>query len=54
MFSTKKYKKTILVVDDAEENLMVLDELLVNDYNVISVQGGREALEVLKFQKPQT
>lgn len=52
MVSAIKIKKTILVVDDAEENLMILDELLKNEYKVICVQSGREAVEILKFQVP--
>lgn len=52
MVSAIRDKKTILVVDDAQENLMILDELLKNEYKVICVQSGRESLEILKFQMP--
>jgi putative two-component system response regulator len=38
---------TVLVVDDIEANVMILEEILKDDYNVITAGNGREALEIL-------
>ena len=38
----------VLAVDDVETNLMILEEIMKNDYNVISAHDGVEALEILK------
>jgi len=38
---------TVLVVDDVETNVMILEEILKNDYNVITACNGKQALEML-------
>ncbi|MDR2617242.1 MAG: response regulator [Treponema sp.] len=39
---------TVLVVDDVDINVMVLEEILKADYNIITANNGKEALEALK------
>ncbi|MCL2044311.1 MAG: response regulator [Treponema sp.] len=39
---------TILVVDDMEINVMMLEEILKDDYNVITANNGKEALDKLR------
>ncbi|MCL2721532.1 MAG: response regulator [Treponema sp.] len=39
---------TVLVVDDLDTNIMILEEILKDDYNVISASNGKEALEKLR------
>jgi putative two-component system response regulator len=41
-------KPVVLVVDDVEANVMILEEILKDDYNVITAFNGMEALEKLK------
>jgi putative two-component system response regulator len=41
-------KPVVLVVDDVEANVMILEEILSNDYDVITAFNGMEALEKLK------
>jgi len=41
-------KPIVLVVDDIEANVMILEEILKDDYNVITAYNGMEALEKLK------
>ena len=38
---------TVLVVDDIDVNIMILKEILKDDYNVLSANNGREALKLL-------
>ncbi|MDR0623305.1 MAG: response regulator [Treponema sp.] len=38
---------TVLVVDDVEMNVMILEEILKDSYNVITAGNGKQALEVL-------
>ena len=38
---------TVLVVDDIDVNIMILEEILHDDYNIISASNGREALDKL-------
>lgn len=40
--------RTVLLVDDEPENLFVLEALLDEDWDVITADGGDEALEVLE------
>jgi len=40
-------KTTVLVVDDVDTNVMILEEILKDDYHVITAFNGREALELL-------
>jgi putative two-component system response regulator len=39
--------QTVLVVDDVDVNVMILEEILKDDYNVITAFNGKEALEKL-------
>jgi len=39
---------SVLVVDDVDTNVMILEEILKDDYNVITAFNGREALEKLR------
>ena len=38
---------TVLVVDDVDMNVMILEEILKDDYQVLTASNGREALEML-------
>ena len=42
---------TVLTVDDSDINLMVLEEILKGDYNVLSANNGKEALNLLRKAK---
>lgn len=51
--STEENKKTILVVDDAKENLFILTNILKNDgYDVRPAINGLSALEFVKMELP--
>jgi len=39
---------TVLVVDDVYTNVVILEEILKDDYNIISAFNGKEALEKLR------
>jgi len=39
---------TVLVVDDVDVNVMILEEILTNDYNIITANNGKQALEELR------
>jgi putative two-component system response regulator len=41
-------KPVVLVVDDVETNVMILEEILKDDYDVITAYNGKEALDKLK------
>jgi len=41
-------KPAVLVVDDIEANVMILEEILKDDYDVITAYNGMEALDKLK------
>jgi len=43
---------TVLVVDDVDMNVMILREILKDDYNIITANNGREALEKLRNADP--
>ncbi len=43
---------TILVVDDAPENIQVLQEILKEDYKVKAATSGEKALELIKKDQP--
>ncbi|WP_310602730.1 response regulator [Anaerosporobacter sp.] len=45
-------KKTILIVDDDRVNLYMAETILKNDYRVIMLISGEQALTFLKKQKP--
>jgi putative two-component system response regulator len=38
---------TVLVVDDMKINVEILEEILKDDYNIITANNGRQALEIL-------
>jgi len=38
---------TVLVVDDIETNVEILEEILKDDYNIITANNGKQALELL-------
>jgi putative two-component system response regulator len=38
---------TVLVVDDVEMNVVILEEILKDEYNILTANNGKEALEVL-------
>lgn len=42
----------ILVVDDNETNVMILEELLGDDYGIVTATDGAEAVEAYKQHKP--
>ncbi len=42
---------TLLIVDDTKENLSILLELLGEEYDVIPVTNGKEALDIVKEEK---
>jgi len=45
-------KQTVLVVDDVEANAMILEEILKDDYNIITASNGKEALKKLDVTDP--
>ena len=38
----------VLVVDDVDVNVMILEEILQDDYHVLTANNGKEALEKLR------
>jgi len=44
----RENKPVVLVVDDIETNVMILEEILKDDYDVITAYNGMEALDKLK------
>jgi len=40
--------QTVLVVDDVDTNVLILEEILKDDYNIITASNGKEALDKLK------
>jgi putative two-component system response regulator len=48
MGTTTDKRPLVLAVDDVETNLMILEEILKDDYIVITAHNGVEALEILK------
>jgi len=44
-------KKTILVVDDMETNLLAAKQALQSDYNVVVADSGEAALELMNDSK---
>ncbi|MDR2479238.1 MAG: response regulator [Treponema sp.] len=43
---------TVLVVDDVDMNVMILEEILKDDYHIITANNGKEALEKLRTADP--
>ena len=44
---TLLHRPTVLVVDDTPQNLMLMNELLRDDYRVLVANGGERALKIL-------
>ncbi|AHF05169.1 histidine kinase [Marichromatium purpuratum 984] len=44
--------KTILIVDDAPENILVLGKRLMRDFEVLAATSGEEALQLAHAQRP--
>ncbi|MCL2007634.1 MAG: response regulator [Treponema sp.] len=44
-------ESTVLAVDDIDVNVMILEEILKDDYNVLTAYNGKEALDVLRSAK---
>ena len=42
----KKY--TVLIVDDAEQNIELMSEMLKDSYNIITADNGALALEIMR------
>src|SRR5215510_9073070 len=51
MPNLKTKAPTVLVVDDIDMNVMILEEILQNEYSVLTANNGKEALEVLRKAK---
>ena len=45
-------RQTVLVVDDVDMNVMILEEILKDDYDIITANNGKEALETLRAAVP--
>jgi putative two-component system response regulator len=45
---SNKTLPSVLVVDDIEINRMIIEEILKDEYQVLTAENGREALEILK------
>jgi putative two-component system response regulator len=45
-------QSTVLVVDDAAENIALLTEILKNDYRVLAATSGQKALIAAREKKP--
>jgi putative two-component system response regulator len=43
---------TVLAVDDVDMNVMILEEILKDDYNILTANNGKEALEILSRSDP--
>ncbi|WP_294430642.1 EAL domain-containing protein [uncultured Treponema sp.] len=51
MDSRKDFRRTILVVDDEAVNREMLSSILSQEYNVLSVENGKEALAFIRKRK---
>ncbi|MDR2536176.1 MAG: response regulator [Treponema sp.] len=47
MIDERNKRPTVLVVDDVEMNIMILEEILKDNYNIITAGNGVQALDVL-------
>jgi len=43
---------TVLIVDDVAANIMILEEILKDDYNLLTASNGKEALDLLQAADP--
>jgi len=41
-------RTTVMIVDDVEINVMMLNEILKDDYEIITASNGKEALDLLR------
>jgi len=41
----------VLIVDDVESNIMILEEILKDDYEILTAKNGKDALKVLQSAK---
>jgi putative two-component system response regulator len=48
MHESGSFVSTVLVVDDLEPNVMILEEILKDDYHILTANNGKQALEVLR------
>ena len=44
---------TVLVVDDVDVNVMILEEILKDDYTILTANNGKEALKILSEAHPK-
>jgi len=44
---SEEHRKTILVVDDEPDIRLVMEDLLMDEYNVLTASDGMEALEII-------
>ncbi len=44
-------KNKILIIDDVDFNREILSEILKNDYEIISVDNGYKALEIIDMNR---
>ncbi|MCL2163603.1 MAG: response regulator [Oscillospiraceae bacterium] len=45
-------KHTVMIVDDAEINLVMLREIMSSEYNVLSASSGEEAIKIMENELP--
>jgi diguanylate cyclase len=50
--NTHKIKGTILVVDDAHENIQILNKILKADYQILFATNGKDAIQSAVCKKP--
>ncbi len=50
--SDNDIKRTILVVDDEPDNILLAKAYFNNDYNILPAYDGEEALEIIKTERP--
>ena len=51
MLDSLTHSTSVLVVDDIDLNVMILEEILKDDYNVLTAYDGKQALKVLREAK---
>ncbi|MBF0195509.1 MAG: EAL domain-containing protein [Magnetococcales bacterium] len=50
--NTQKLKGTILVVDDAHENIQILNRMLKDEYQILFATNGKDAIISAQIKKP--
>ena len=48
MLKTLDTSSTVLIVDDVDYNIIILEEILKDDYKILTANSGKEALQVLR------